>query len=53
MGHRSITVREAALITGLNDFVNGSHTSRCIQIGNAVPVHLSDAIAKSIIQILE
>ncbi len=53
--HRSITVREAALITGFpNDFkFNGSHTSRCIQIGNAVPVHLSDAIAKSIIQILE
>jgi len=53
--HRSITVREAGLVTGFpNDFkFNGYHGSRCTQIGNAVPVHLSDAIAKSIIQILQ
>jgi len=48
--HRSITVREAATITGfpLNYKFCGSHTSRCIQIGNAVPVHLSYNIALSI-----
>ena len=53
--HRSITVREAGLITGFpNDFkFHGYHGSRCTQIGNAVPVHLSDAIAKSVIKILE
>jgi DNA (cytosine-5)-methyltransferase 1 len=48
--HRSITVREAATITGfpLDYKFCGSHTSRCIQIGNAVPVHLSYNIALSI-----
>jgi len=53
--HRSITVREAGCITGFpNDFkFHGYHGSRCTQIGNAVPVHLSDAIAKSVTQILE
>jgi DNA (cytosine-5)-methyltransferase 1 len=54
--HRSITVREAATITGfpLDYKFIGSHSSRCMQVGNAVPIHLSDAIAKSIItQILQ
>lgn len=53
--HRSITVREAATITGFpTDYkFIGSHSSRCIQIGNAVPVYLADAIAKSVIKILE
>lgn len=53
--HRSITVREAGLVTGFpNDFkFHGYHGSRCTQIGNAVPIHLADAIAKSVIQILE
>ena len=53
--HRSITVREAATITGfpLDYKFSGSHTSRCIQIGNAVPVHLSYHIALSIKQLLE
>lgn len=53
--HRSITVREAATITGfpLDYKFIGSHTSRCMQIGNAVPVYLADAIAKSVIKILE
>tara|TARA_B110000967_G_C18844079_1_gene540996 strand:+ start:125 stop:1501 length:1377 start_codon:yes stop_codon:yes gene_type:complete len=53
--HRSITVREAALITGFpNNFkFNGYHGSRCTQIGNAVPIHLADAVAKSILHILE
>jgi len=48
--NRSITVREAATITGfpINYKFCGSHTSRCIQIGNAVPVHLSYNIALSI-----
>lgn len=46
--HRSITVREAALITGFdNDFkFNGSHSSRCMQIGNAIPVNMAYNLAK-------
>ena len=53
--HRSITVREAATITGfpLDYKFVGSHSARCMQIGNAVPVYLADAIAKSVIKILE
>lgn len=53
--HRSITVREAAIITGfpLNYKFIGSHSSRCMQIGNAVPVYLADFLAKSVIEILE
>lgn len=53
--HRSITVREAATITGfpLDYKFVGSHTSRCMQVGNAVPVYLSDAIAKSVKKILD
>ena len=53
--HRSITVREAGCITGFpNDFkFHGYHGSRCTQIGNAVPVCLADAIAKSVIKLLE
>ena len=45
--HRSITVREAATITGFpNDFVfYGSHTKRCELVGNAVPIKLAEAIA--------
>ena len=52
--HRSITVREAATITGFPidyKFV-GNHTSRCIQIGNAVPVQLAYNIALSIKDLL-
>lgn len=53
--HRSITVREAATITGfpLNYKFCGSHTSRCVQIGNAVPVQLSYNIALSIKKLLD
>lgn len=53
--HRSITVREAACITGfpLNYKFFGSHSKRCEHVGNAVPPNLSDAIAKSVIKILE
>jgi DNA (cytosine-5)-methyltransferase 1 len=52
--HRSITVREAATITGfpLDYKFCGSHTSRCVQIGNAVPVQLSYNIALSIKKLL-
>jgi DNA (cytosine-5)-methyltransferase 1 len=52
--HRSISVREGAAITGFPiDFkFKGSHTDRCMQIGNAIPVHLADAVAKSVIKIL-
>ena len=52
--HRSITVREAATITGfpLDYKLCGSHTSRCVQIGNAVPVQLSYNIALSIKKLL-
>jgi DNA (cytosine-5)-methyltransferase 1 len=53
--NRSITVREAATITGfpLNYKFFGSHTSRCEQVGNAVPIHLSNAIAKSVKEFLD
>ena len=52
--HRQITVREAATITGfpIDYKFTGSHTSRCIQVGNAVPVHLSYHIAESIKKML-
>ena len=53
--HRSITVREAATITGFpTDYTfYGSHTSRCVQIGNAVPVQLAYNIALSIKNLLK
>jgi DNA (cytosine-5)-methyltransferase 1 len=52
--HRSITVREASTITGfpLDYKFCGSHTSRCMQIGNAVPVQLAYHIALSIKKLL-
>ena len=45
--HRSITVREGATITGFpTDYkFFGSHSSRCVQIGNAIPVDMAYAIA--------
>ena len=53
--HRSITVREGATITGfpIDYKFSGSHTDRCMQIGNAIPVNLADALAKSVIEILD
>ena len=53
--HRSITVREAAVITGfpLNYKFFGSHTKRCEHVGNAVPPQLASALAKSCIQFLK
>lgn len=52
--HRSITVREAATITGfpLTYKFCGSHTARCMQIGNAVPVKLAEHIAQSVLDLL-
>ena len=53
--HRSITVREAATITGFptNYKFFGNHTKRCEQVGNAVPIHLSYALAKSCKDLLD
>ena len=53
--HRSITVREAATITGFPidyKFV-GSHSKRCEEVGNAVPPPLSTAIAKKVKELLD
>ena len=53
--HRSISVREAAVITGfpLDYKFFGSHTKRCEHVGNAVPPQLASALAKSCIELLE
>ncbi len=53
--HRSITVREAATITGfpLKYKFFGSHTKRCEEVGNAVPPPLSRAIAKQVVVLLD
>jgi len=53
--HRSITVREAAVITGfpLDYKFFGSHSKRCEHVGNAVPPQLASALAKSCIQLLK
>ncbi|HFI0363940.1 TPA: DNA cytosine methyltransferase [Streptococcus suis] len=46
--HRSITVREAAAITGFpNEYkFFGTHSKRCEHVGNAVPPKLAQAIAR-------
>jgi len=51
---RLITLREAATITGfpITYKFSGLVVSRYIQVGNAVPVHLADAIAKSVRNVL-
>jgi DNA (cytosine-5)-methyltransferase 1 len=48
--HRSITVREGAMITGfpIDYKFYGNHTSRCMQIGNAIPIEMAEAIAKQV-----
>lgn len=47
--HRSITVREAAAITGfpIDYKFFGSHSKRCEHVGNAVPPALARALANS------
>ncbi len=53
--HRSITVREAAVITGFPidyKFI-GNHSKRCEHVGNAVPPPLANALAKECINYLE
>lgn len=53
--HRSISVREAATITGFpNDYkFVGNHTKRCEQVGNAVPPPLANAVAKQVKVLLD
>lgn len=53
--HRSITVREAAIITGfpLEYKFIGSHSKRCEHVGNAVPPPLANAIAKECVKFLD
>lgn len=52
---RSITVREAAVISGfpLEYKFIGNHSKRCEHVGNAVPVELSNALAKSCVELLD
>ena len=52
--HRSITVREGGIITGFDkDFkFYGSHTSRCMQIGNAIPVNMAYHLAEQCKKVL-
>ncbi|WP_019673534.1 DNA cytosine methyltransferase [Psychrobacter lutiphocae] len=53
--HRSITVREAAVITGFPidyKFI-GNHSKRCEHVGNAVPPQLASALAKQCIKFLD
>jgi len=48
--NRSITIREGACLTGFpnNYKFSGSHTKRCEQIGNAIPIHTAFHLASSI-----
>lgn len=53
--HRSITVREAAVITGfpLDYKFIGNHSKRCEHVGNAVPPPLANAIAGECVKFLD
>ena len=48
--HRSITIREGACLTGFpTDYIfSGSHTKRCEQIGNAIPVNVAHKLGLQI-----
>jgi DNA (cytosine-5)-methyltransferase 1 len=52
--HRSITVREGATITGFDTHFKfyGSHSSRCMQIGNAIPVTMAYVMAEQCKKVL-
>ncbi len=52
--HRSITIREGAVLTGFENTFKffGSHSSRCIQIGNAIPVLMAYELAIQVKKIL-
>jgi DNA (cytosine-5)-methyltransferase 1 len=47
--HRSISVREGGTISGfpINYKFLGSHSDRCMQIGNAIPIQLGEILAKT------
>jgi DNA (cytosine-5)-methyltransferase 1 len=53
--HRSITVREAAVITGfpMDYKFFGNHSKRCEHVGNAVPPPLAEAIASECVALLQ
>lgn len=53
--HRSISVREAGVITGfpLDYKFFGSHSKRCEHVGNAVPPQLASSLANSCIELLK
>jgi DNA (cytosine-5)-methyltransferase 1 len=53
--HRSISVREGATISGFPITYNfiGSHSDRCMQIGNAIPIQLGQILAKSAKKLLD
>ena len=53
--NRSITIREGAILTGFNNTFKfyGSHSSKCIQIGNAIPVNMAYHLANQCKNILE
>ncbi len=52
---RSITVREAAVITGFPKKYKffGNHSKRCEQVGNAIPPRLARVIAKAVKELLD